>query len=187
MSKRNLYNIVGDIVCFVIGLGLVIPGIIVLTNGGWIGGSILVVVGIITFALPIGEFLWTRRTKKDYQKSAEETFNGEYLPEEYVLSEEEKDRINDWWESSISEIRRPYKRNFRITTFNPNQEQQIDLMEFTGDYGAKVCLICKIGFKSNQRILECPICLSLFHAKHLRPWLKNTQKCPVCGQQILHQ
>ena len=188
-SGRNLYNLIGDIICFVIGLGLIIPGIIVLTNGTIISGSVLVVVGIITFALPIGEFLWTRKTKKDYLKSAEseEPFTRENSSEDYILSEEEKDRIDNWWKSSISEIKRPYKSSVKVIKFNQQQEQQIDLMEFSGDYGTKICLICKLGFKKDQRILECPICLSLFHSKHLKPWLKSTQKCPVCGQQILHQ
>lgn len=44
----------------------------------------------------------------------------------------------------------------------------------------KQCKICKINLESNQEIVHCPECLSVFHLDHLQKWLKVKFHCPIC-------
>jgi hypothetical protein len=46
------------------------------------------------------------------------------------------------------------------------------------------CMICKLPFKSQQKVVSCPMCQSLFHRDHIFEWLKVKGKCPVCKQQL---
>ena len=189
MKGRNLYNLIGDLICYVLGLGQSIVGIFLLAYSHWYFGSILVVSGIISFVLPIAEYTWTKRTKRNELKSAEENEKIDFndLPDGYILTEEELQRIDEWWDMSTPTRQKAYEENIKLAKLNKQQENQIKLMEYHKDTNTLTCAICKLKFRVEHRVLQCPICLSLFHSKHLIPWLKSTQKCPVCNQQILQQ
>ena len=46
------------------------------------------------------------------------------------------------------------------------------------------CAICKLSFNENDTILQCKICLSLFHKEHLKKWLVANNFCPVCSSKM---
>ena len=48
----------------------------------------------------------------------------------------------------------------------------------------KICMICKLSLKPEQKITQCPMCQSLFHQEHVVEWLRVKGKCPVCQQSL---
>ncbi|MHA1156951.1 MAG: hypothetical protein ACTSQK_12660 [Candidatus Heimdallarchaeota archaeon] len=179
-----------DLLCSVLGVSLLIGAIILLVNTSWVGGGILLVTGLLSAFLPILESLRMIRAKKIAQRSAEKEDLNEktrLLNSDYVLSDEELQRIDDWWRRFAITRQESYQTDIKLVELNRRQQKQIQFMEFSGDYDKRVCMVCKLDLRSKQKTLECPICLSLFHYDHLVSWLKKVQTCPVCGQQILQQ
>ncbi|MFX0085208.1 MAG: hypothetical protein ACFFAU_06010 [Candidatus Hodarchaeota archaeon] len=37
---------------------------------------------------------------------------------------------------------------------------------------------------TNEEIICCPICQTIYHSRHLSIWLKIKNKCPICGNKI---
>lgn len=190
MKFKNFHKYI-DLLCVVLGSVLIVPGIILLINTSWIGGSLLLVSGSILIIVPLTQFLRWKRVGKGAQHSSatlDETNNkSSYLNTDYILSDEERQRIDDWWARFTPTRQDSYKTNIKLTKLNHHQQMQVKFMEFSGDFGKEVCMICKLELRLEQTKLQCPICLSLFHNDHLVSWLKKVQTCPVCGQQILQQ
>ena len=57
-------------------------------------------------------------------------------------------------------------------------------LEYKGETKGKICVICKLPFGNNQKILFCPNCESLFHEEHLVSWLSNHTNCPICARDF---
>ncbi|MFW9923241.1 MAG: hypothetical protein ACFFDW_08155 [Candidatus Thorarchaeota archaeon] len=55
---------------------------------------------------------------------------------------------------------------------------------YEGNILEKKCQICKILFKQNEHVLQCPYCETLFHVDHLLDWLIEHENCPVCNREI---
>ncbi len=179
-----------DLLCSVLGVILIIGGIILLVGSSWVGGGILLVTGILSTSMPILESLRIRRRETIAQRSAEidePNKNVRHLNSDYVLSDEERQRIDDWWRRFAITGQESYKTDIEFAKLNQHQQKQIQFMDFSGNIDKNVCMVCKLDLRSEQKTLQCPICLSLFHYDHLVSWLKKSQTCPVCGQQILQQ
>ena len=43
------------------------------------------------------------------------------------------------------------------------------------------CAICKLEIRENQKIIQCPNCLAVFHEEHYKDWLERENTCPVCS------
>lgn len=190
MKIKNFYKYI-DLLCVVLGVILIVPGIILLINASWIGGSLLLVSVLPLIILPLVQLLRNRRVDKGAQQNSAtiDEINNKirHLNTEYILSDEERQRIEDWWDRVSPTRQKSYQADIKLVKLNQLQLKQIKLMEFSGDFGKKVCMICKLELRLEQKILQCPICLSLFHHDHLVSWLKNNQTCPVCGQQVIQQ
>jgi len=46
------------------------------------------------------------------------------------------------------------------------------------------CMVCKLTFKRKGKILQCPVCESLYHKEHLLAWIRVHKNCPVCSQKL---
>ena len=46
------------------------------------------------------------------------------------------------------------------------------------------CMVCKLSFKNMDKILQCPVCESLYHKEHLLDWIRIHKNCPVCTQKL---
>jgi hypothetical protein len=46
------------------------------------------------------------------------------------------------------------------------------------------CSICRREIMTNEEIISCPICHTIYHSIHLTIWLKIKKKCPICKNQI---
>ncbi|NHJ88034.1 MAG: E3 ubiquitin protein ligase [Asgard group archaeon] len=69
----------------------------------------------------------------------------------------------------------------------PLEDKNILAVEFKGACENEICMICKLFLKSNDSILQCPTCESLYHTDHLLTWIKSKQRCPVCSEELYHK
>lgn len=92
----------------------------------------------------------------------------------------------------IEESRRSRTGRERISS-NPSTEEipvnkekdWIHVRYYNGLVWGQKCAICKLELREDQKIVQCMNCKTLFHEKHLRQWLKNNTKCPVCERIIM--
>ncbi|HUT79960.1 MAG TPA: hypothetical protein VMZ29_02065 [Candidatus Bathyarchaeia archaeon] len=54
---------------------------------------------------------------------------------------------------------------------------------YKGNIENQICMITKNPFKQNDKIIQCPICLSLYQEKYLIDWLIRKNICSVCGEK----
>lgn len=49
-----------------------------------------------------------------------------------------------------------------------------------------VCPISQKKFRQNDEFVQCPECLTVFHAHHFDQWMSNSgkNKCPYCGRTL---
>ncbi len=94
-------------------------------------------------------------------------------PEERKLAEERyKERVQEALNIALG------KRK-EIT---PNEV--IIAVETTSYTKDDICMVCKLSFKRKKDILQCPVCESLYHKKHLLDWIRTHKNCPVCSQTL---
>ncbi|MBD3190829.1 MAG: hypothetical protein GF308_09310 [Candidatus Heimdallarchaeota archaeon] len=126
--------------------------------------GLIIGVSIITI-ITIGAFVIRARIKQEQQRKRE-TSTWKVSPEEFVRRVEE----------AVERAKRRKK----------DQEVDIELVptQFEGDIKDEFCMICKLNFSKSQEILQCPLCLSLYHQDHLLQWLTEQKKCPVCREPM---
>jgi Zn finger protein HypA/HybF involved in hydrogenase expression len=94
-------------------------------------------------------------------------------PEERKLAEERyKERIEEALKIALGKQK-------EIT---PNEIiAAVETTTYTKD---DFCMVCKLSFKREKDILQCPICESLYHKEHLLDWIRTHKNCPVCSQSL---
>jgi len=61
----------------------------------------------------------------------------------------------------------------------------INVKRYEGKTAGKMCGVCKLEVRSDQELMICVKCLTIFHIDHLSDWLKSAKVCPVCGQEMV--
>jgi hypothetical protein len=62
--------------------------------------------------------------------------------------------------------------------------EDMTVIEYTKALDKDVCMVCKLFLSKKDKILQCPICESLYHRDHLLEWITVKKKCPVCSQDL---
>ncbi|NHJ84044.1 MAG: hypothetical protein FK734_01195 [Asgard group archaeon] len=60
-----------------------------------------------------------------------------------------------------------------------------NLIEVTEKPKSAKCSICKLGFDSNDEIVQCPVCKHFFHKNHINDWLSEHSNCPICDSRLV--
>ncbi|MHA1739679.1 MAG: hypothetical protein ACTSXA_02540 [Candidatus Heimdallarchaeota archaeon] len=62
--------------------------------------------------------------------------------------------------------------------------EYMSVNEYSGKLAKDICMVCKLFLSEKDKILQCPICESLYHKDHLLEWITAKKKCPVCTQVL---
>jgi len=92
----------------------------------------------------------------------------------------ERKRLNDLYKQQRKQalqVAQGKQEGMQIT-------KNLSVIEYTGSLTADVCMVCKLFLNDNDKILQCPICESLYHRDHLLEWVKVKKRCPVCSQVL---
>lgn len=121
----------------------------------------LLIIGIITASI----FIIRSRIKQEQQRKRE-AGAGKVPPEKYIRRVQE----------AVERAKR--RKKDRI------EEIELIPIRYEGGIEDEFCMICKLKFSKGQEILQCPLCLSLYHRDHLLQWLTEKKKCPVCREPM---
>jgi hypothetical protein len=62
--------------------------------------------------------------------------------------------------------------------------EDMTVVEYAKKPMNEICMVCKLFLKEKDKILQCPVCESLYHRDHLLEWITVKKKCPVCSQVL---
>ncbi|NHK30235.1 MAG: hypothetical protein FK730_02710 [Asgard group archaeon] len=179
----------------IIGLALIFLGIFGYDfYSQWYIG-ILIPLGVIIITLIILITLTALRMRKERKEDEN------YIPNEpffasfkRLFRKKSDDELLEAEYSSIPVSERSYGRfgpgsdnqsnlehQLNVTTRETSSGISIDSYLYEGKTGKEKCGICKLEFTSDDRIIQCPKCKTLFHFEHIEYWLQKNEKCPVCS------
>ena len=97
-----------------------------------------------------------------------------------AVSEEERAKAEALYKERIeSALNTALKKQKDIT---PNEI--LTAKEITSFTKEDFCMVCKIGLKKSDIVVQCPICESFYHKEHLLEWVRVKSNCPVCSQKL---
>ena len=172
MKKRNSVLIM---LC-VLSLGMIAIGIWLLSvYPSQKLFMILVGIGIYSFLVIIGIMFANllKRKKPDYH------INKQF--DTMTITPEERKNSNELYEQRVNQalqVAQGKQESIPIT-------KDLSVIEYTGTLTVDVCMVCKLFLEKNDKILQCPICESLYHRDHLLEWIKIKKRCPVCSQVLI--
>ncbi len=97
-----------------------------------------------------------------------------------AVDDEHKEQANEIYKQRVEEaIQKALGKHERYPI-----TEYMSVNEYTGKLDKDVCMVCKLFLSKKDKILQCPICESLYHKDHLLEWITAKKKCPVCSQVL---
>lgn len=83
-----------------------------------------------------------------------------------------------------------YQENKEIVDNTEFQEKELAVMQdlctitYQGTEKFDTCIICFSELNKGEKVIELPKCCHLYHYSCLHPWMKKSNKCPICKRIV---
>ncbi len=86
----------------------------------------------------------------------------------------------------FQENQTPYIYEDLLYCLNCGQTFNSDNIKFCNKcgYEIQVCPVSRNKFRPGDNFAQCPLCYTMFHYHHLKDWLNNDARCPICRQKL---